>query len=77
MLDDSFASNRFEDSIQNASRFVNTSMHHPLLTNVSRVNGQGLTSTPFKSKRTIDTTGSLDASQSQRLVGSLFVSHIM
>ncbi|XP_034238546.1 E3 SUMO-protein ligase RanBP2-like isoform X2 [Thrips palmi] len=67
VLDDSFTSNRFDDSIQNASRFVNTSMHCSLLPNVSRVNGQGLTSTPFKGKRNIDSTGNLDASHSQRL----------
>lgn len=73
ILDDSFSSNRFEDSIQNSSRFVNISMQPAMLSNLSRVNGQGLTSTPCKSKRNLDATENFDASQLPRQVGRLFV----
>ncbi|KAJ1528544.1 hypothetical protein ONE63_006950 [Megalurothrips usitatus] len=66
LLDDSFSSNRFEDSLHGASRIVNTSMHHTLLSTLGYANGQspsqGLTSTPFKSRRNIESSMNVDVS---------------
>lgn len=71
-LDDSFSAKRFQDSLMNASRIVNTSVHHNLISNLGLSNGQspsqGMTSTPFKTKRSMDSTVNLNVSSYERVV---------